>query len=171
MMTAFITGIYFFAAVLAIGLFSQSLLCPGGWGQQFWRLDDAAISFLRWVFGIVCLAGLLFLVPRQIVLAASADQSLVGGSQTLERLLMLAFQSVIFVLALRAGWPGSPLMNRVLAPLCRCAVIDPGMLGFLRVESDELRCHLIGDVKVAGWRYGQAPAWGRSGSRGERGRA
>ena len=110
-----VSGIYLTAAVLGIGLFSQSLFRRGGWGQQFWRLDDAASFFLRRVFGAGCLAAFLFLAPRQVVLAASPGELLAGSSHTLERLLILAFQSVVLVLVLRAGRLGSPLMTRVLA--------------------------------------------------------
>ena len=115
-MAALISGIYLTAAILGIGLFSQSLFRPGGWGQQFWGLDDTASIFLRRTLGIGCLAAVLFLVPRQVLLAASPDEFLAGGSHTLERLLILAFQGAAFVLALRAGRLGSPLMTRVLAP-------------------------------------------------------
>lgn len=115
MTSALVSGICLAAVVLGIGCFSQALLRPGGWGQQFWELDDAACLFLRRIFKIAWLAGLLFLVPRRVVLATSPDPFLTGGGETLERLLLLAFQGVVFVLMLRAGWPMSPLMARVLA--------------------------------------------------------
>ena len=112
---ALISGVYLAALVLGIGFFSQTLFRSGAWGQQFCDLDDEGCLFLRRIFGIGCIAGLLFLVPRQVVLAASPDPFLAGGSQTLERLLLLAFQGVIFVLTLRTGWPSSPLMAQMLA--------------------------------------------------------
>ena len=115
MTAALISGVYLAAVVLGIGFFSQTLFRLEGWGQQFWELDDDACLFLRRSFRIGCIIGLLLLVPRQIVLAASPDLFLAGGSQTLERLLLLAFQGVVFVLALRVGWPSSPPMARVLA--------------------------------------------------------
>ena len=115
MTSALIRGVYLVAVVLGIGFFSQALFRPAGWGQQFWNLDDEACLFLRRSLRIGCMAGLLFLVPRQIVLAASPDPFLAGGSQTLERLLLLAFQGVVLVLAVRMGWPSNPLMARVLA--------------------------------------------------------
>ena len=115
MAAALVSGVYLAVVVLAIGLFSRALFRPNGWGQQFWQLDDAECLFLRRSFGIGCIGGLLFLVPRQVVLAASPDAFLAGGDQALERLLMLAFQGVIFGLALRVGWPSGPLMARILA--------------------------------------------------------
>ena len=115
MTAALISGVYLAAVVLGIGFFSQTLFRLEGWGQQFWELDDDACLFLRRSFQIGCIIGLLLLVPRQIVLAASPDLFLAGATQTLERLLLLAFQGVVFVLALRVGWPSSPPMARVLA--------------------------------------------------------
>jgi small-conductance mechanosensitive channel len=112
--SALISGIHLAAAVLGIGLVGHALVRRGGWAQQSWQLDDAGCVFLRRTFWIGCLGGLLFLVPRQIVVAASPDPFLTGGSQTMERLLMLAFQGVVFVLAIRVGWPRSPLMARLL---------------------------------------------------------
>ncbi|MDE0205638.1 MAG: mechanosensitive ion channel, partial [Candidatus Tectomicrobia bacterium] len=103
------------AAILGIGLLSQSLFRRGGWGQRFWGLDDTTRSFLRRNLGAGCLAALLILVTRQLALAASLDGFPAGGGEALERLLILAFQGVVFVLALRMGRPGSPLMTRVLA--------------------------------------------------------
>lgn len=115
MTAALVSGVYLAAMVLGIGFFGQALFRPGGWGQLFWQLDDDARLFLRRALKIACLAGLLFLAPRQVVVAAFPDPFLAVGSQTLERLLLLAFQGVVFGLALRTGWPGSPLMTRVLA--------------------------------------------------------
>ena len=112
---ALVSGVYLTAAILGIGLFSQSLLHRGGWAQQVWGLDETAGRFLRRSFGTGCLAAFLFLVPRQVVLAASPDEFLAGSSHTMERLLILAFQVVVFVVALRMGLPGSPLMTPVLA--------------------------------------------------------
>ena len=112
---ALVSGLYLFAAILGIGLFSQSLFRTGGWGQRFYGLDDTASMFLRRTLGIGCLAAILFLVPRQVVIGASPEEFLAGSSHTLERLLILAFQAVVFGLALRAGRLGSPLMTRVLA--------------------------------------------------------
>ena len=113
--SALVSGVYLAAVVLAIGLFTQNLFRSGGWAQQVWDLDDDACLFLQHTFRIGWIAGLLFLVPRQIVLTAAPDPFLTGGSQTLERLLFLAFQGVVFLLVLRAGWPNSPLMARLLA--------------------------------------------------------
>ena len=115
MTAALVSGVYLAAAVLAIGIFCQALFRPGGWAQQFWHLDGTEGLFLRRTIWVGCMGGLLFLAPRQVIVAAAPDPFLAGGSETLERLLLLAFQGVLFVLALRAGLPGSPLMARVLA--------------------------------------------------------
>ena len=115
MTTALVSGIYLAAVVLGIGLFTRNLFRSGGWAQQVWKLDDNACRFLRRAFRIAWIAGLLFLVPRQVVLTAAPDPFLTGGSQTLERLLILVFQGVVLLLALRAGWPSGPVMGRFLA--------------------------------------------------------
>ena len=96
MTTALISGVYLAAVVLGIGLFAQNLFRSGGWAQQIWDLDDNACRFLRRTFRIGWIAGLLFLVPRQVVLTASPDPFLAGGSQTLERLLFLALPGRCF---------------------------------------------------------------------------
>ena len=115
MTAALVSGVYLAAAVLTLGVFSQALFRSSGWAQQFWNLDDKECLFLRRTIRVGCMGGLLFLVPRQVILTAAPDPFLAGGSQTLERLLLLAFQGLVFVLALRAGWPSSPLMIRALA--------------------------------------------------------
>lgn len=115
MAAALVSGLYLAAVVFGVGRFGQALFRLGGWGQQFWQLDADACLLLRRIFKIAWLAGVLFLVPRQVVLAASPDPFLTGGGETLERLLLLAFQGVAFVLALRMGRPGSPLMAGRLA--------------------------------------------------------
>ena len=111
---ALVSGAYLAAAILGIGLLSQSLFRRGGWGQRFWGLDDTTRSFVRRNFGAGCLAALLFLVPRRLALAASHDGFLAGG-ESLERLLILAFQGVVFVFAARVGRLGSPLMTQARA--------------------------------------------------------
>ena len=111
---ALVAGAYLAAVILGIGLLSQSLFRRGGWGQRFWGLDDTTRSFVRRNFGAGCPAALLFLVPRRLALAASQDGFLAGG-ESLERLLILAFQGVVFVLAARVGRLGSPLMTQARA--------------------------------------------------------
>ena len=113
--SALVGGVYLAAVVLGIGLFTQNLFRSGGWARQVWELDDNTCLFLRRILRIGWIAGLLFLVPRQVVLTAGPDPFLADGSQNLERLLFLAFQAVVFVLVLRAGWPTSPLMAWLLA--------------------------------------------------------
>ena len=115
MTSALTSGIYLASIVLAVGYFSKALFRHEGWGQQFWRLDDQSCLFLRRAIQIGCLAALLLLVPRHIVVAAAPDPFMAGGGQTLERLFLIAFQGVVFVLALRTGWPTGPLMAQTLA--------------------------------------------------------
>ena len=111
---ALVSGVYLAAAILGIGLLSQSLFRRRGWGQRFWGLDDTTRSLVRRTLGAGCLAALLFLVPGRLALAASQDGFPAGG-ESLERLLILAFQGVVFVLALRLGRPGGPLMTQARA--------------------------------------------------------
>ena len=114
MAAALVSGGFLAAIILAIGCTGQTLFRPGGWGQEYWQLEEGGRRLCQHTFRIGCAAGLLFLVPREIVLIAAPDSSLAGG-QTLERLLLLAFQTVAFVLVLRAGWPAGPLMAAALA--------------------------------------------------------
>ena len=114
MAAALVSGGFLAAIILAIGCIGQTLFRPGGWGQNYWRMEDEGRRLCQHTFRMACAAGLLFLVPREIVLIASPDP-LPAGGQTLERLLLLAFQTVAFLLVLRAGWPTGPLMAPVLA--------------------------------------------------------
>lgn len=115
MISALVSGAHLSAVVLGVGLFSWTLFRPGGWGQQFWHLDEAGCRHLRQALGNGAVAALILLAPRQVVLAATDDPLLVGGGQSLERLLLLAFQGVVLVLVLRLGRPGGPLMAQALA--------------------------------------------------------
>ena len=112
---ALVSGVYVAAVVLGIGALGEALLRQPSRGKRVWGLDDDERLFLRRALRIGCAAGLLFLAPRQVLLATAFEPLPTGGSQTLERLLLLAFQGVVFLLTLRAGWPSSPLMARVLA--------------------------------------------------------
>ena len=114
LMSALVSGAYTAAIVLGVGAFGEVLFRRHGWGQQVWGLDDNERLFLRRAWRIGCTAGLLFLTPRQMILTAAFEPLPTVDSQTLERFLLLAFQGVVFLLALRAGWPSSPLMARVL---------------------------------------------------------
>ena len=113
---ALAAGVYLSAVILAIALLSQALLRRGGWARQVWGLDDDACRDLGRTMNVGCLAAVLFLVPRHVLLEASPGGLPAADGQALERLLILGFQGVVFVLALRAGRPGSPLMARMLAP-------------------------------------------------------
>ena len=112
---ALVSGVYVAAVVLGIGALGEALLRQPSRGKRVWGLDDDERLFLRRALRIGCAAGLLFLAPRQVLLTTAFEPLPTAGSQTLARLLLLAFQSVVFLLTLRAGWPSSPLMARVLA--------------------------------------------------------
>ena len=113
---ALAAGVYLGAVILAIALLSQALLRRGGWARQVWGLDDDAGRDLGRTMNVGCLAAVLLLVPRHVLLEASPGGLPAADGQALERFLILGFQGVVFVLALRAGRPGSPLMARMLAP-------------------------------------------------------
>ena len=115
MTAALAAGVYLGAVILAIALLSQALLRRGGWARQVWGLDDDARELGR-TMNVGCLAAVLLLVPRHVLLEASPGGLPAADGQALERFLILGFQGVVFVLALRAGRPGSPLMARMLAP-------------------------------------------------------
>lgn len=115
MTPALVSGVYAAAIVFGVGVFGEALFRRRGWGPQVWGINDDERLFLRRAWRIGCAAGLLFLAPRQVILAAASEPLPIADSQTLARLLLLAFQGVVFLLALRVGWPSSPLMMRVLA--------------------------------------------------------
>ena len=112
---ALVSGVYAAAVVFGVGAFGAALFRRHGWGQQVWGLGDDECLFLRRALRIGCAAGLVFLAPKQVILAAASEPLPTGDGHTLERLLLLAFQGVVFLLTLRVGWPSSPLMARVLA--------------------------------------------------------
>lgn len=114
MVAALVSGGFLAAIILAIGCTGQALFRPAGWGQEYWRLEEGGRRLCQHTFSVACTAALLFLVPREIALIASPDP-LPAGGQSLERLLLIAFQIVLFLLVLRAGWPTGRLMAPALA--------------------------------------------------------
>ena len=103
------------ALLLGISLLGRALLQPDGWGQRFWVLSPALCRLLRRTVVITCLAALVLLIPRHLLLTAPGEGETAVGSLTLARLLFLAFQSVVLLLVGVLGRRGSPLVEAMLA--------------------------------------------------------
>jgi hypothetical protein len=111
---ALVSGLQMSALTLGAGLLGGTMLQPHGWGQRFWGLNPALCRFLRLLVLVTCIAVLLFLVPRQMLLTAPGDGEVTAGSLALARFFFLAFQSVV-VLVWLLGRRNSPLMDTILA--------------------------------------------------------
>ncbi len=115
-LTAALTGgLQLAAFILWIALFGRGLLLQDGWGQRFWMLNPKLCRFLQKLILAGCVAALVFLAPRHVLLNAPGGPEVVAGSVALARLLFLGFQLMVLGLVGVAGWRGSPLMNQVLA--------------------------------------------------------
>jgi small-conductance mechanosensitive channel len=95
-------------------LVARALLRPQGWMQRYWGLSAEVRKALQQTVTIGCLAALVFLVPRHILVHAPGGPEAVTGSLALARLCFTAFQVVLLGLVLVIGRRGSRLMTAVL---------------------------------------------------------
>src|ERR1044071_812200 len=91
-------------------LLARILLRPQGWMQRYWGLSPEVGKALRQTVTIGCLATLVFLVPRHILVHAPGGPEAVVGSLALARLCFTAFQVVLLGLVLVMGRRGSRLV-------------------------------------------------------------
>ncbi|MDH3602771.1 MAG: mechanosensitive ion channel, partial [Candidatus Tectomicrobia bacterium] len=111
---ALVGGLQVSALILWVAFLGRDLLRSHGWGQQFWGWRAEWCRFSqRIVFG-GCLAALLLMVPRHILLTAPGDAAAVSGSLALTRCFLLTFQGFLLILLGIAGWRGNPLMEDIL---------------------------------------------------------
>ena len=103
------------ALVLWGWLCARAFLRPQGWMQHYWGLSPEVGKALQRTVTVVCLATLVFLVPRYTLLNAPGGPEAVAGSLALARLCFTAFQVVLLGLVLIMGRRGSGLMTAVLA--------------------------------------------------------
>jgi hypothetical protein len=82
--------------------------------QRYWRLSAEVSQALRQTVTAGCLATLVFLVPRHVLVHAPGGPEAVTGSLALARLCFTAFQVVLLGLVLVIGRRGSRLMTAVL---------------------------------------------------------
>ncbi|GIX47258.1 MAG: hypothetical protein KatS3mg131_1469 [Candidatus Tectimicrobiota bacterium] len=113
--SALIAGLQLGALLLWFGLLGHALFRREGWGQQYLGLGPELCRFLQRLVRLVTLAALLFLVPRQVLLAAPGEGELAVASLALARCFFLAFQLVLLAVAIRAGRRRSPLLQAMLA--------------------------------------------------------
>jgi small-conductance mechanosensitive channel len=111
---ALVGGLQIGALVLGLSLLGHTLLRADGWGQRCWGLSPALCRLLRRLVVVTCLAALVFLVPRYILLTAPGEGETAVGSLTLARTLFLAFQGVIVLLVGILGRRGSPVVDTML---------------------------------------------------------
>ncbi|HSX82596.1 MAG TPA: mechanosensitive ion channel domain-containing protein, partial [Candidatus Saccharimonadia bacterium] len=102
------------ALVLWGWLVARALLRPQGWMQRYWGLSSEVRKALQQTVTVGCLATLVFLVPRHILVHAPGGPEAVAGSLALARLCFTAFQIVLLGLVLVMGRRGSQLMTAVL---------------------------------------------------------
>jgi small-conductance mechanosensitive channel len=112
---ALLQGLLLTALVLGIGLLGRVLLQPDGWAQRGLAYSPELCHFLRRLVTIGCVAVLVFLVPRHILLLAPGDVDLARDSMALARMCFDGFVGILLVLVGLAGWHHNPLMQTVLA--------------------------------------------------------
>lgn len=112
---ALVSGLHIGALLFGISLLGRILLQPEGWGQRCWACSPALCRLLRRTVVVTCLAALVFLVPRHILLTAPGEGETAVGSLLLARTLFLAFQSVVVLLVGVLGRRRSPLVEAMLA--------------------------------------------------------
>ena len=111
---ALVGGLQVSALILWVVFLGRDLLRSNGWGQQFWGWRDEWCRFAQRITFAGCLAALILMVPRHILLTAPGDTAEVSGSLALARFFLLTFQGCLLILFGIAGWRGSPLMEDIL---------------------------------------------------------
>ena len=159
---ALVAGLQLGALILWIGLLGRAIFRPQGWGQTYWGVSPELCRFMRRTLMTGCLAALLLLVPRHVLLAASGGPEMTSHSLALARLFFTAFQLILLGIVGIVGRRNSPLIQTVLAssrqqsgvlwrnwPLIY-VVLGSGMLTVLALD-------------LLGYRYAVKSLWQSSG--------
>jgi small-conductance mechanosensitive channel len=112
---ALVSGLQFGAVVLGAGFLGRYLLQPGGWGQRCWNVSPELCRFLRRIIIVLCLAILIFQIPRYMLLSAPGEGAASVASLALARAFFLTFLGIVLMLVGIIGRRESPLMTGVLA--------------------------------------------------------
>lgn len=102
------------ALVLWIALFGAAVFGPGGHGERRWGLTPEAGGVLRGGLAAGCVAALVLLIPRYVLLNSPGDD--VAASLALARLLMIAFALMVLFLASVGVSRRRALMQAILGP-------------------------------------------------------
>ncbi|MDE0029597.1 MAG: mechanosensitive ion channel [Deltaproteobacteria bacterium] len=102
------------ALVLWIALFGAAVFGAGGHGERRWGLTLEAGGVLRGSLAAGCVAALVLLIPRYVLLNSPGDD--VAASLALARLLMIAFALLVLLLAAVGFSRRRALMRAVLGP-------------------------------------------------------
>ena len=100
------------ALVLWIALFGAAVFGAGGHGERRWGLTPEAGGALRGGVTAGCVAAVVLLVPRHVLLNSPGDD--VAASLALARLLMIAFSLLVLFLAAVGCSRRRPFMQAVL---------------------------------------------------------
>lgn len=111
---ALMVGLHLAALLLWLGLLGHAIFRRDGWGRHFAGLQPELCHFLRRTITVGWVAALILLVPRHILLTATAESEYVRENLALARLLFMAFQGVLLVLIGITCRRGSCLMQAVL---------------------------------------------------------
>ncbi|ETW99985.1 MAG: hypothetical protein ETSY1_12965 [Candidatus Entotheonella factor] len=95
---ALITGLQWTAFLLWLDLLSQAVVRREGWGMRYLGLPREAAQVIRRTVAIGCLAALLLMVPRYVLMIAPGGPDIAPLSLALARLCFIAFQLVFLIL-------------------------------------------------------------------------
>ncbi len=112
---ALITGGQWLAFLLWLDLLGQAIVRRDGWGERYWGLSPELSQVIRRTIAVGCMAALVLMVPRHILLTAPGVPEVATQSLTLARLCFMVFQVVLLALLAFTCWRGAPVMRVVLA--------------------------------------------------------
>ncbi len=95
---AVVSGLQWVAFLLWLDLLAQAIVRQDGWGEHHVRLLPEAGQVLRRTVSLGCLAALLLMVPRYILMMAPGGPDISQQSLALARICFIAFQFVFLVL-------------------------------------------------------------------------
>ena len=108
---ALVRSCYILALILWVGLSSRAIFAFQVGTYRFLNLQPEMRHSAHRAIILGCVAALIFLAPRQMVVTLAEDE----GAETFARLLLLCFQSVLLLLMMVVGRRGGPFMAVALA--------------------------------------------------------